>query len=81
VVQGSTVAHRERRSRLTGRVWRFVADLGADTEGIPPGEAEAEAMVERATANAGARARIVLDARHRRRERRRGPEYPSSSEE
>ncbi|MEE2041615.1 hypothetical protein Q8791_30780 [Nocardiopsis sp. CT-R113] len=78
-MQGSTVAHRERRSRLTGRVWRFVADPETDTEGIPPGEAEA--MVERATANAGARARIVLDARHRRRERRRGPEYPSSSEE
>ncbi|XKK40340.1 hypothetical protein HFP72_06615 [Nocardiopsis sp. ARC36] len=48
-------------------MWRIVTDLEADTEGIPP--EEADAMIERAMANAEAQARLMLDAELRRRER------------
>ncbi|XKK40382.1 helix-turn-helix domain-containing protein [Nocardiopsis sp. ARC36] len=65
--EGGRFATEERRSRLTGRVWRIVTDLEADTEGIPP--EEADAMIERAMANAEAQARLMLDAELRRRER------------
>lgn len=59
----------ERQSKVAGWVVRIITDLDADTEGIP--DEEADAMIERAMANAEAQARLMLDAERRRWERRR----------
>lgn len=59
----------ERTHRLTGRVWRIVRDLEADTEGIP--DDVAEEMIQRAMDNAEHQARIMLEADRQRYSRRR----------